>query len=59
MSGTPINLNKARKARAKADAARQADANRARHGLSKAEREAAKAVQAKQARIVDGHKRET
>ena len=59
MSGTPINLNKARKARAKADAARQADANRARHGLSKAEREAAKAVRAKQARIVDSHKRET
>lgn len=36
----PINLNKARKARVKAAAERQAALNRVRHGRTKAEREA-------------------
>lgn len=35
----PINLNKARKARVKAAAERQAALNRVRHGRTKAERE--------------------
>lgn len=53
-----INLNKARKAKAKADAAARASVNRTRHGRSKAE----KARDAKQAdtleRALDGHRRE-
>lgn len=39
----PINLNKVRKARARADANRRADDNAAFHGLSKAEKAVAKA----------------
>lgn len=39
----PINLNKARKARVKAAAERQAALNRVRHGRTKAEREASQA----------------
>lgn len=54
----PINLNKARKARAKADAATQAAANRARFGLSKAEKSAAAARTDKAIRALDAHKRE-
>jgi hypothetical protein len=38
-----VNLNKARKARAKAQAKRRADANAAFHGLTKAQKAAARA----------------
>jgi len=53
----PINLNKARKARAKADAKAKAASNRAKHGRTKTEksRDARKATTDKQ--HVDGHKR--
>ena len=54
----PVNLRQARKARAKADKAAAADANRLRHGLSKAEKQAARVAQAKAAKTLDGHKRE-
>ena len=59
MSGTPINLNKARKARAKAEEASQADTNRVLHGLSKAEKDKAKAQAKRRADKLDAHKRET
>ena len=39
----PVNLNKARKARAKAEAKRRADGNAALHGLTKAEKARARA----------------
>lgn len=39
----PVNLNKARKARARDEARRTADANAAFHGLSKAQKRAARA----------------
>lgn len=42
-SDPPINLNKARKARARADARAKADRNAAFHGLTKAEKDAARA----------------
>ena len=58
MTGTPINLNKARKARARADKAKRADANRALHGLSKAERKAAEAKRKADAAKLDRHERE-
>lgn len=58
MSGKVVNLNRARKARAR-DADRQrADENAIRHGLSKTEK-AAQAARAKaEADRIDGHKRD-
>jgi hypothetical protein len=54
----PINLNKARKARAKADAEAKAAENRAKFGRTKAQKtaDALKAVQ--RAALLDGAKRE-
>ncbi|WP_300055134.1 DUF4169 family protein [uncultured Roseobacter sp.] len=55
----PVNLNKRRKARAKAAKKAQADENAVRFGRTKAEKEANKAQAAKATRDLDGHKRET
>ena len=55
----PINLNKARKARAKAAKKTRAEENVVKHGRSKAERAAeAKSESARVIRL-DAHKRET
>ncbi|THD81148.1 MAG: DUF4169 family protein [Phenylobacterium sp.] len=54
----PINLNRARKARAAADAKRQAADNRVRFGRSKAEKQASKLDAEKAARALDQTKRE-
>ena len=56
--GEVVNLNKARKARAKAEAKTAATTNRAGHGQSKADRAAAEAERARIARLLDGSKRE-
>nr|WP_086493570.1 DUF4169 family protein [Novosphingobium panipatense] len=53
-----INLRMARKAKARDTAKRQAEASRARHGQTRAERGAAEAEQLRLDRIVDGAKRE-
>ena len=53
-----VNFNKARKARAKADAKSQAAANRARFGRTKGEKAVEKAETQKVARLLDGAKRE-
>ncbi|HEY9218103.1 MAG TPA: DUF4169 family protein [Phenylobacterium sp.] len=57
MSGV-VNLNKARKAKAKADAKRTAEANRAKHGRSKGEKAEAKSEVARLDRRLDDAKRE-
>ena len=54
----PINLNKARKARARSEAEATAARNRALYGLTKAEKAAAEAASAKAAQALDAHKRE-
>ena len=56
MTGSVVNLNKARKARDRAEEKAQADANAVKHGRTKAERmlEAARAGMAK--RALDGAK---
>lgn len=56
MTGSVVNLNRARKARDRAEEKAQADANAVRHGRTKAERmlEAARAEKAK--RALDGAK---
>ena len=54
----PINLNKARKARAKAAAETTAVSNRAAFGRSKADRTAQAAAKDKATRDLDGAKRD-
>jgi hypothetical protein len=53
-----INLRRARKAKARADAARQADANRLAFGRTRAEREVATRDADRARRLLDGAKRE-
>jgi hypothetical protein len=53
-----INLNRARKARAREDAGQQAAANRAAHGRTKGQRQTTEAERERAARLLDGHKRE-
>lgn len=53
-----VNLNKARKARAKADAKAQAAENRVRHGRTKAQKAQARAEIAQEARKLDQARRE-
>jgi hypothetical protein len=58
MSAPPINLNRARKAKAKSEAKTRAAENRAKFGRTKAQTTAARAEADKLARDVDGHRRE-
>ena len=53
-----VNLNRARKAKARVDATKQAEANRAKFGRTRAERDAETAEQARRAALLDGAKRE-
>ncbi|MDP3459391.1 MAG: DUF4169 family protein [Hyphomonas sp.] len=55
---TPINLNKARKAKEKADAEQRAKENRAKFGRTKAEKKLEAAKADKQAKQAEGHRRE-
>ena len=56
--GDVVNLNRARKQRARADAKTAAAANRAAHGRTRAERVAADKERERAARLLDGSKRE-
>ncbi len=58
MTGKIVNLNKARKARVRADARKQADENAVKFGRTKAEKAADKATSDKASRDLDGKKRE-
>ncbi len=53
-----INLRQARKARERAEDKRQADANRAKHGRTKAEKNLADAARKKLDQVVEGARRE-
>jgi len=53
-----VNLKRARKAKARAEAAAQADANRISHGRTKVERKLAKAEADAATKKLDGHKRD-
>jgi hypothetical protein len=54
----PVNLNRFRKARARADAQFRAAENRVRFGLTKAQKVQARDSQARAEAAVDAHKRE-
>ncbi len=56
--GDVINLNRARKARAKVESGVKADANRAAFGRTKAEKQARAAERARQDALLDGVKRD-
>lgn len=56
--GEVVNLNRARKDRARTEAKAMAGANRATHGLSKAERTRAEAERDRARRLMDGQKLE-
>ena len=58
MADNVINLNKARKARAKAEAAAKAGENRARFGRSKAEKTEARSIADKLKQALDASRRE-
>lgn len=53
-----INLNKARKAKARVDKSARADANRGRFGRTKAQKQADAAESAKVAQLLDDSKRD-
>jgi hypothetical protein len=53
-----VNLNRARKAKARGEAQATAAANRIAHGRTKAEKQAAQAETERRARELDGAKRE-
>lgn len=53
-----VNLNRARKAKGRADAAKTAEANRAKFGRTRAERDRDAADQARRDALLDGAKRE-
>ncbi|WP_454886269.1 DUF4169 family protein [Sphingomonas oryzagri] len=53
-----VSLNKARKAKAKVEAAKQAEANRAKFGRTKAEKDRDIAEQARRDALLDGAKRD-
>ena len=55
---TPINLNRARKDRARIEARNLANENAAKYGMSKAERVLAASRNANAARLLDQHKTE-
>ena len=54
----PINLRQARKRKARADKAKQAEANRVAHGTPKAVRDLEAVRRETLARLVDGHRRD-
>lgn len=56
--GEVVNLNRARKARARTEKTATAAANRAAHGVPKAARTRAEAERARADRLLDGAKRE-
>jgi phage protein D len=53
-----VNLNKARKARAKSQARAEATTNATRFGRTRAQREAEEAAATKAARTLDAHRRD-
>lgn len=53
-----INLRLARKRKARADKERQAEENRVRFGRSKLEKLETRALAEREARLLDGHKRD-
>ncbi|SMX44634.1 DUF4169 family protein [Maliponia aquimaris] len=54
----PVNLNRFRKQKARADKRREGDANAVKHGLSKAEKDLGRARADKARRDLDGHEKE-
>ena len=56
--GVVINLNQVRKARAKAEAEKQADTNRVVHGTTKGEKKKSRSAKKKSEKRLDGKRRD-
>ncbi len=54
--GKPVNLNRYRKEKTRAEKKARADANAAKHGQTKSEKAVVKLEQMRQRRDLDGHK---
>ncbi len=54
--GEIVNLKRARKAKARVAAEKDADANRAKHGIPRHEREAKEAERGRTRQLLDSHK---
>jgi len=54
----PVNLNRVRKQKAKAEAALEAAANRAKHGRTKAQKDNDRRAEERRQTLLDGTKRE-
>jgi hypothetical protein len=59
MTAEIVNLRMARKRKARQTQAGAAEENRARHGLTLAERKRLKTVEDERERLLDGHRRDT
>ncbi len=59
MSETPVNLNRFRKAKARAEKKARADENAVKHGRTKAQKQLEKARSEKAARDLSGKKRDS
>lgn len=59
MADTPINLNKARKARVRDERRARADENAVRFGRTKSEKTQERAAESARIRKLDAHRRET
>lgn len=59
MAADIVNLRQARKARARVEKEKAAEANRRLHGMTKAERDKAADARDRLERHVEGHRRET
>lgn len=57
--GEIVNLNQARKARARAEKTREAEANRRAHGRTKTEKNIARLEAERAQRLLDGARRDT
>jgi hypothetical protein len=55
---TPVNLNRVRKDKARADAKARAQENSVKFGLSKAEKDLEKAKAAQMQRVLDAHRKD-
>jgi Domain of unknown function (DUF4169) len=58
MSAAIVNLNRARKAKKREDAEKQADANRAKFGRHKTERQREDAIRETERKRLEAHKRD-
>lgn len=56
--GEPVNLNRFKKQKARAEKAARADQNAVKFGQTKAEKQRSTALREKESKLLDGHRKE-